>query len=404
MRNVTFALQKEISGRKELGEWYEKWQQQLKADRRLKWAVAARNHVVKRGDLAVNSTALAWIAGDRITSKPVEIRVSPTASAVEIARSLRLPALEDVVRREGVLVVERRWVVDDFPDQELLDLLAHNFARLAELVADAHTQRGVSMRTCEKTLDDPCGGSEVLSSGRLGCMSVSEILRTSRVNLSDGAPIKIGVQKLHQPPIAELDDSTLRQRYPKVDLDPQRTTNLFDEAERLHRIARAMMEADGEHITIAWLMRDGQVLSQLVLVAHDQRELYLTMESLAAEARQLGADQLIVNAEGWEARRLAPDNPRYVLRPEDREDRREVLLTHALQRAGRTAHGALLSPGATKARRSSEKHRPATRCHIASNRSSKSGTAGLQPAKRLRRLTRDSPRRSRAHRSCCLGR
>lgn len=310
MRNVTFALQKEISDHAGLGEWYEGWQQRLKADPHLKWAVAARNHVVKEGDLAVNSTARAWIAGDHIVSEPVEVLVAPTASAAEIARSLQLPGLEETVRREGVLVVERRWVTRDFPEEELLDLLAHDFARLAELVTDAHEQLGASIRRCEKSLDDPCGSNEVLPSGRLGCMSVSDQLRTSHRSLSNGAPISVGVQTLRRP---SIDVESVRQRYARVSLDSKPKADLLKEGERLHQIARGVMEADGEHITVAWLMRRNYVVSQLTLIAHDQRELFLTMEALGAEARKLGAHQLIVNAEGWEAPSVPPHDPRYLL-------------------------------------------------------------------------------------------
>jgi hypothetical protein len=329
MRNVTFALQKEISGRG-LDDWYETWRSRMKDDPRMRWALQARNHVVKEGDLVAHSTARAWLAGDRIRSRPAEFPVAATASAAEIARSLHLPGIEETVRREGVLVVERRWVVDDLPEEELLDLLAHVFARLAELVADAHRQADASIRTCEKGLDDPCGGVEVHATGRLGCMAVSEHVRTSRRSLGDGAPISVGIETLRRP---HLNIDEVRERYgPSIETNPE--PELFAEAERLHGIARRMMETDACHITIAWLMRRGRTLSQLTLVAEDQRELYLAMERLASEARKLGADQLIVTAEGWEALVLPKDDPRHNLRPEAREDRSEVLLTHALQRGG----------------------------------------------------------------------
>jgi hypothetical protein len=331
MRNITFALQKEIAGRTELLDWYQHWQQRLKADPKLKWAVSARNHVVKEGDLATNSKARAWIVGDRFASNPIEFTVSPTASAAEIARSTQLPSLDKVVQREGVLVVERRWVVDEFPGQELLDVLAHNYAQLAELVEDAHAQLGSYTACCEKSLDDPCGSFELLPSGRVACMAVTDQFRSSRRNLSDGSPISVTVKELRTPSIS---DEELRERYSDLEFEAAPRADLLDEGARLHDLARRFMAKDDYHITIAFLQRDGRPLSQVVLEPRDQRELFLGMERLATEARQLGANELIMSAEGWEASAVSPSDPRHGLRAEDREDRREVLLTHALRRGG----------------------------------------------------------------------
>jgi hypothetical protein len=51
--------------------------------------------------------------------------VSPLASPEAIAESFDLDDLPDRMHRDGVLVVERRWVADDLPDQELMEALAH---------------------------------------------------------------------------------------------------------------------------------------------------------------------------------------------------------------------------------------------------------------------------------------
>lgn len=282
MRNITFALQKEIAHNDALADWYAGWQLRMRADPKLKWAVAARNQIVKQGDLAAHSTARAWIAGDRVTSQPVEMNVPPTRSAAEIARSIQLPGLDDTIRREGTLMVERRWVVDEFPDDELLDLLAHNLAFLGELVTDAHHQLGTSIRTCEKNLDDPCGPFEIIDSGRLGCMAATTQLRTSQRNLSDGAPIRIGIASLKGPSIS---DDELGARYPDLDPDFKPIVDLFHEAAHLHRIARGMMAVDGGHVSIAWTLRNNEILGQLALNLRNQRELFLTMDALAKELR-----------------------------------------------------------------------------------------------------------------------
>ena len=331
MRNVTFVMQQELSTRPDLTEWYEEWRQRFIADPMMRWAVGARNQVVHASDLAAHSTARAWIGGERVQSEISERPVAPTATAAEVARQIKLGDVDRVAQKEGVLVVERRWVVAEFPEDELLDVLAHNFAELTALVEEAHSKRGADFGICEKAVDDPCGGVKVNASGRISCMSVAKALRTSRRNLMDGAPINIAVATMRKRP---LDESKLRTRYPTIDFDAGPTNSLFEEAALRHDMGRAMMETDGEHVTITWLFHDGELVDQMVIVAHDQRELFLAIERLATEAGTRGANQIILSAEGWEADALSPEDPRATLRAEAREDRREVFTTCAMQRGG----------------------------------------------------------------------
>lgn len=66
----------------------------------------------------------------------------------------------------------------------------------------------------------------------------------------------------------------------------------------------------------------------------DQR-LSLAIEAIAADVNRLGADELIVSGEIWEAEVVANDDPRAVVRASECDDRRESFLTYAIQRSGR---------------------------------------------------------------------
>lgn len=146
MRNVTFVLQNELADLSDVREdWYPAWQDDMRSDSRLKWLIGARNLVVHQGDLETHSKARAQIVGELIEGRSVDLDISPVAPAHAVMRELMLSALDDRVCREGTLVIERRWVVDEFPNDELLELLAHCFAVLSELVADGHEQLGTSM-------------------------------------------------------------------------------------------------------------------------------------------------------------------------------------------------------------------------------------------------------------------
>lgn len=155
LRSVTFVLQKQLRRTDGFEDWYAGWQQQMRADGLMSWLVQARNEIEKQGDLAAHSIARVHIAGDWLPGPVTEMAVDPTTSAVDIARRLLLVGgLPDRVRREGVLVVERRWTVEELEGHELLDALAYCFSVLAAIVADAHKLVGAALERCELVDED----------------------------------------------------------------------------------------------------------------------------------------------------------------------------------------------------------------------------------------------------------
>jgi hypothetical protein len=196
LRNVTFVLQKEIAGHPDLKPWYETWRTRMSADPRLRWAHQTRNEIVKEGDLKAHSKARVRIAGEITHSTGVDITVDPATPAEQLIRKLKLGVLPERARREGTLVVERRWVVEVFPEEELLEVLARCYAVLARIVDDAHEQLGASAATCQETADDACGSWRFIrhASGRPPCMSAGREARTSRRDLSTGAPTRVTVR------------------------------------------------------------------------------------------------------------------------------------------------------------------------------------------------------------------
>jgi len=333
LRNITFALQKELGPHPSLAtEWYPGWQQRMRENRRLRWVVDARNKIVKEGDLEAHSKARVRIVGEFIRASTGEFDVDPATPVHEIARKINVGALGRRATAEGTLVVERRWIVDEFPDQELLEHLASCYGVLAELVEDTHEQLKVPMPSCERSAESPCDASPegVARTGRLACMWAGREARTHRRDLSSGAPTVITSRTITRPP---LDLDAIRRRY--FDAPPEQPgadADVYERARVLHRHGRRILAADGRHIMIAWLSRDGVPLAQQTLWPESARDKYLMVEKLAAEATQLGANELILTAEAWEAPIVHREDPRASMRAGEREDRSEVLITHALRR------------------------------------------------------------------------
>jgi hypothetical protein len=75
-------------------------------------------------------------------------------------------------------------------------------------------------------------------------------------------------------------------------------------------------------------------VDQSVLQPEDQQDKTMMAQRLAIEADRLGANGLILTTEAWRAPLVEPDDPRFALRAQERDDRGEALVTYAVARNG----------------------------------------------------------------------
>jgi hypothetical protein len=140
LRNVTFVLKTEKRTIPLFESWYAPWESSMRADSILRWAVDARNRVVKQGDLGARSLARVRVLLSWDTPPVHEIDVPPSLGPMAIAARVRMPELPAPAREHVVFVVERRWVVETLPHHEVLEALAHCYSRLLALIRDGHSQ------------------------------------------------------------------------------------------------------------------------------------------------------------------------------------------------------------------------------------------------------------------------
>jgi hypothetical protein len=336
LRNVTWVLRKELTHREGFGEWYAEWEAEMGADPRMMWLVSARNKIEKEGDLDAASVAQVRVIGSWFRGPAVEMEVEPTIEAHELARKAQIAGLESRARREGVLEVERRWTVEEFAGDEILDVLAHCHGVLSRLVAAAHRRWGEQEKPCALNAEGICEGTSTTAhpSGRLPCMVASRGARTVRRDLASGTLVEMEVLPLGGP---RIEPEEIAERYgleepTQADLPAEK--GVFGVAEAFHKLGRKFFLVDGHLVTVAWLLRDGQLLRQISMEPEDQREKYLSIESLAEQVERMGADEIVFTTELWEASAVEPGDRRARLRPSERDDRREALGTYALRRNG----------------------------------------------------------------------
>ena len=191
------------------------------------------------------------------------------------------------------------------------------------------------MDDCVSSAEPACGPASlpIHPSGRWPCMVASREARTRRRNLATGAPYELEV--VMRQGASQFDEQAMRERYRinEWEAAPAAADSVTRGA-AFHHFARNVLVADRYHVTIAWLMRDGAQVAQTVMQPEDQQDKTMMLRSLAVEADRLGADELIFTSEAWEAPVVEPDDPRFALRPGERDDRGETLVTYAVARGG----------------------------------------------------------------------
>jgi hypothetical protein len=332
MRSVTFVLQKQGKDIPDFAAWYGSWQTRLAADKLMVWMKNARNRIEKEGDLKTHSMArISLLAGWREPFPVFESAVDPLTTidgAVDGLRKLRLPGH---VLKEGVLLIERRWVAKDLNDRELLDVLAHCYGVLAQLVVDAHRQCGAVMRTFRADSHAPKPVRTEHLSGRLPCMVASEETRTAIFHLGIGKFISVGHEAISIDPI-DAEKAGRQYGAEAGELGLRAGEDIVDASARWFEHAKRVLTKDGFHRPMMFLVMPDGGLEAHGIADDDRQMLYLSIRKMANHVERTGAVGVLHIAEFWHGL-MADLKPGQ--RVADLPDRKEGLQVYAATSAGR---------------------------------------------------------------------
>lgn len=330
LRNVTFVVQKQKSGLPAFDDWYSRWQEYLKSDPILRWVVDARNRIVKQGDLETKSLARVAVVFTYDDPPHAEFEVKPSTPTPLILELLLATKPKDLPKElldAAFLKVERRWVVEDLPDHELLDALAHAFGVLRSLVRDAHR---LLASVGSGASSDASARAHVIE-GPPACMIATQELRTACVKARTGQPLQV-----HRTPWRLIPPEVVRSHYgalKPLSLRKRTGSRLSDLAELFFGHAKEILERDGCHQPMICLLskKEAHIRS---LAFRDRAEKYLMWRSVAAEVERLGATTVIGVSESW----FAPFDPQHPERHAvDSPDRTEALSLIAASEGGERA-------------------------------------------------------------------
>ena len=320
LRSTTWVLQKTLAHVNGFDQWYADQQALMAADPLMRWAVEARNHIEKQGDLEMRSTARVSVVASWLPAPYDELEVPPLVGPAQIAEQLAVRDYPERVRKDGVLVVERRWVTVTLPDRELLDACAHVYSVLDHLLVEAEARFAA----------DGSDAGHPARQVRPGCMVAGRDERTARLNLRTGAFLEYEPQVQPEPTFADLEKAGERYGLPMGQLAVG-DTKFPTRARRYHDVGRTILQKDGYHVTVVFMFREGVPVASVTLAPEDQQDKYVLMSHLAEDAITLGADEIVLSTEVWLA--LLSADPSIVdLRAAERSDRMEGFTTESIAR------------------------------------------------------------------------
>ncbi len=289
LRSVTFVLQKQKNKIEGFETWYQDWQKKLSADDVLKWSVQARNQIVKEGDLELRSILRVSVVASYFEPPYQEFQLSPISRTKDILDNLKPTQLPQELFKHGYLRLERRWVVEDLPSYELLDAIAHCYSTLSLLLHDA-------WRAIDSNAPKP-----PLATGGLPCMVRSDEDRSVWIKLSTGKIEPIAAIPAKIPDTAKQEKILARYGKPNIASLPSDLSDLKKMALQVFNYARVILEKDGYHDFIVFLLLPDNRMEMMKLSPENQGDKYRLLREVAARVAQTDASGVIAIGEVWTA-------------------------------------------------------------------------------------------------------
>lgn len=239
-RSVTWLIQKRKHELRGYDDWYPAWVASQAQRPVARWAIGARNKIVKEEDLATHSQLRLTYYGERLAEATFVYDVDPLISVPHMLAVLG----EKIDRRPrdipGWVQIERRWIDSEFPEHELLALIRENYRAIAQVVASAHAASGVS-ECAARASRRPCVRSD--SEPELFCIPPGNPVPTAIIDARTGEVSRIGSR------LIEKDEARIevgRERYGEPKFFTGR--DAFEDAEDRLALSRMFLEADGYSI------------------------------------------------------------------------------------------------------------------------------------------------------------
>jgi len=294
LRNVTFALQADKTSIPNFDHWYGAWQSRMRADAKMRWSVEARNTIVKAKDLELHSKLRASLVGSYLDSEvpTLQTQFSPQITTTNILAEFKKREVPPEYLQHAQLRIERRWVINDFPASEFLEVLAYCWNFLSRVLIDLPNAQ--------------TGTPPAESRGLPPCMIDDGECRSIWVKVSTGEVCDLDTRSFDTVTREEIDpkaQAAMLERYGLGAIPtPAATGNeLRDRAMFFFEMAKTMLKVDGHHVFAVMLFTRGGKTIFLELRPEDRSDKYRMWRTVASEVRRIQAHSIICIAEAWTA-------------------------------------------------------------------------------------------------------
>lgn len=296
-RTVTFIIQKNKSAIPDYDRWYKSnvtgpWG----SDVVMTWAKDARNVIEKEGDLDMQSTLHVAVLFSYHSHEDMVLEVDRKELLQASVDQLLKRAIKELplgIADAALLKVQRRWVVNTLPDQELIYALTYAYGRLHEVCTSLCKHLGVEMDSSvlHPTYFDP---------------AANDFAKVRYTKLSSSSTVKQVAERIVRDPdfrpstaMAKVKDS--------LRVIPASMSGVLE----LHaKMAEATFNQCGNHMPMVFFYDEKWVQIDMVCtVFADQSDKFMFWRTMADRAFYMKAAGFVFVTEVWLRSPLSVDVP-----------------------------------------------------------------------------------------------
>jgi hypothetical protein len=297
LRNLTFALQNEKSAIPDFTSWYESKQTELKEDKIMKWLCDARTEIVHKKDLEFYSEATVTIYSYETILK-AKANVPIFASGKQLLQYMADENIidEQIANMDVYASVERVWRVSEFPESDLLYLVAYGIGKLYELVKEAHEIVGTNIISCDIAFRDHT--FDVGDNNIPICMENELNNRKELMDLKDFISRQMIIQEVE---FSQKSFDEVKKRYSKIirKLAENSIKDPYEYADLVVDISKQLLVNDKYHIALL-CYRDGDMKWNMIQpVFEDQTSKFMFWQEFSKTVRKENINTMIFTSEAW---------------------------------------------------------------------------------------------------------
>ena len=289
-RTVTFIVQKNKASIPGIDAWYQSnVRDAWSGDVVMTWAKDARNAIEKEGDLEAHSFLNLTLVFSYLAEEDVSVqtgKVELLQAGIKVLVRLARKRLPTGVEDAAAVRVERRWVANSLPEQELLHAMRHVYGRLYAVCAFLAEHLGHKL---PERIDSP----ESLALLADGAQQIA-YLKLSNLKFHVVQHAVQRFSKDHEPP------ASIRTVIGRVGPRNLETHTLESTVDYVVSMAEATFNEYGNHIPLLFYF-DENWHPMGIVSAHfeDQTDKFIFWRAVAEDIRRLRAHGLSWTSESW---------------------------------------------------------------------------------------------------------